>query len=135
VLQTLKASSQKYVLVVDYVGNDQNLYRKAHEYTDPGAKFITIAVSHYLSFIRFIAMAHLLPRFLGGVKRQHLIIFGNGKAEDPKQLAGWMAKGKIRPVIDSKYKFEDLKPAYERAETGKVKSKIVINISLEDLTA
>ena len=132
VLQTLKASPQKYDLVVDYVGSDQNLYWKSHEYTNPGAKFITVAVSHHLSFMQFLATAHLLPSFLGGAKRQHLIVFGNGKAEDLKQLAEWMAEGKIKSVIDSKYKFEDLKQAYERAKTGRAKGKIIINVAPEE---
>jgi len=43
-----------------------------------------------------------------------------------------MAEGKIKSVIDSKYKFEDLKQAYERAKTGRAKGKIIINVAPEE---
>jgi len=132
VLQTLKASPQKYDLVVDNVGNDQNLFWKAHEYTNPGAKYITVALSHHFSFIWFIATAQLLPGFLGGAKRQHLIVFGSGKAEDLKQIADWMVEGKLKSVIDSRYKFEELRQAYERAKTGRAKGKIIINVAPDE---
>lgn len=132
VLQTLKASPHKYDLVVDNVGNGQNLYWKAHEYTNPGAKFVTVAVSHDFSFIWFIAMSQFLPSFLSGAKRQHLTVFGNAKAEDLKQIAEWMAEGKIKSVIDSKYKFEELRQAYQRLKTGRAKGKIVVNVAPEE---
>ena len=118
VLETLKSSPHKYDLVVDNVGNDQNLFWKAHEYTNPEAKFVTVAVSHQFSFIWFVTTAQFFPSFLSGAKRQHLTVFGNGNAEDLKQIAEWMAKGKIKSVIDSKYKFEELKEAYPEGEDG-----------------
>jgi NADPH:quinone reductase-like Zn-dependent oxidoreductase len=136
VLQTLKLSSKKYDLVVDLVGNDENLYWKAHEYTSSEAKFVTVAVSHRLSFLRFVTKANLLPSFLGGAKRQHILVFGKTSAEDLKQIAEWMAEGKIKPVTNSKFDFEDLKQAYERAKTGRAKGKIIINVApMEECTA
>jgi NADPH:quinone reductase-like Zn-dependent oxidoreductase len=128
VLQTLKAWPHKY----DLVGNGQNLYWKAREYTNPGAKFATVAVNHNFNFIRFIATAQLLPSFLSGAKRQHLLVFGNAKTEDLKQIADWMAEGKIKSVIDSKHKFEELRQAYQRLKTGRAKGKIIVNVAPEE---
>ncbi|RDW56800.1 putative zinc-type alcohol dehydrogenase-like protein [Coleophoma crateriformis] len=128
VLQTLKASPQKYDLVVDNVGNDQNLYWKAHEYMNPGAKFVTVAVSHQFSFIRFAATAQLLPSLLSGATRQHLIVFGNGNAEDLRKIADWIVEGKIKAVIDSKYNLEELRQAYQRLKTGRARGKIIVNV-------
>ncbi|KUJ20227.1 putative zinc-type alcohol dehydrogenase-like protein C16A3.02c [Mollisia scopiformis] len=132
VLQTLKASPYKYDLVVDNVGNDQNLYWKAHEYTNPGAKFITVAISHHFSFIRFVTMANLLPKFFGGGKRQHLIVIGEPKGQELEQIADWMVEGKIKAVIDSKYKFEEVREAYKRLKTGRAKGKIIVNVAPEE---
>ena len=132
VLMALKAAGRKYDLVVDLVGNDHSLYWKAHEYTNPGAKFVTVAISHQFSFIRFVAAARLLPRFLGGGGRQHLIVVGDPKVEELKQIADWMVEGKVKAVIDSKYKFGDLRQAYQRLKTGRAKGKIVVNVLAED---
>jgi NADPH:quinone reductase-like Zn-dependent oxidoreductase len=132
VLQTLKASPHKYDLVVNYVDGCEHLYWKAHEYTNPGAKFVTVAVSHHLSFIRFAATAKLLPGFLGGAKRQHLIVFGEGKPEVLKQIADWMVEGKVKSVIDSTYEFEELKQAYRRLKTGRARGKIVVKVASEE---
>jgi len=132
VLQTLKASPHKYDLVVDYVGNGQDLYWRAHEYTNPGAKFITVAIEQSFSFLWFIATAQFLPSFLGGAKRQHLFIFGNPNEEYLRQIANWMAEGKIKSVIDSKYKFEELRQAFQRMKTGRAKGKIVVNVAPEE---
>ena len=46
VLKTPEASREKYDLVVDLVGNGRDLFREAHEYTSPGAKSVTVAISH-----------------------------------------------------------------------------------------
>ncbi|KAF5013242.1 hypothetical protein FDECE_756 [Fusarium decemcellulare] len=131
VLQALKDSPYKYDLVADYVGNDRNLFWEADKYTNPGAKFVTVAVSHHLDCIRFITAAQFMPRFLSGAKRQHVTVFGRPSREDLTQIAEWMAEGKVKSVIDSKYKFEDLKEAYTRLKTGRARGKIILEVAPE----
>lgn len=131
VLQALKESPHKYDLVVDYVGNDHDLFWKADEYTNADAKFVTVAVSHHLSFIRYMLAAEYMPGFLSGAKRQHVTVFGKPDREVLAKIANWMVKGKIKPVIDSKYKFEDLREAYQRSKTGRARGKIVLEIAPE----
>jgi NADPH:quinone reductase-like Zn-dependent oxidoreductase len=132
VLQALKASPHKYDLVVDNVESDHSLYWHAHEYTNPGAKYVTVAVSHHLSFVWFIAKARLLPGFLGGAKRQHVIVIGAPNMEHLKKIADWMVEGKIKSVIDSKYKFEEVKQAYQRLKTGRARGKIIVLVAPEE---
>lgn len=131
VLQALKDSPYKYDLVVDYVGNNRNLFWEADAYTSPDAKFVTVAVGHDLSFARFLIAAQYMPRFLSGSKRQHLTVFGHPDREALMQIAKWMAEGKIKPVVDSKYKFKDLREAYQRLKTGRAKGKIIIEVAPE----
>ena len=132
VLETLKSSPQKYDLVVDYVGNGQNLFWHGHEFTTPDAKFVTVAVSHHLSMIWFIARAQFLPGFVSGAKRQHVTVFGHPNVKDLEQMAAWMVQGKVKPIIDSEFKFEQIKQAYQRAKTGRARGKIIINIAPEE---
>ncbi|KAH7382742.1 putative zinc-type alcohol dehydrogenase-like protein C16A3.02c [Phaeosphaeria sp. MPI-PUGE-AT-0046c] len=132
VLQMLKDSPHKYDLVVDYVGNDHNLFWNAHEYTNPGAKFVTVAVSHHLSFIRFVLAATYMPAYLSGAKRQHITVFGKPDRGVLSQIAEWIVDGKVKPVIDSKYKFADLREAYQRLKTGRAKGKLVLEVVSEE---
>ncbi|RYP64160.1 hypothetical protein DL771_008896 [Monosporascus sp. 5C6A] len=131
VLQALKDSPYKYDLVVDYVGNDHNLFWEADAYPSPDAKFVTVAVSHHLSFVQFMMMAEYMPRFLSGAKRQHLTVFGKPDRETLSQIAEWMVEGKVKPVIDSKYKFEDLREAYQRLKTGRARGKLILECAPE----
>ncbi|PVH92309.1 GroES-like protein [Periconia macrospinosa] len=132
VLQALKESQQKYDLVVDYVGDNFNLFWEADKYTNEDAKYVTVAVSHHFSFIRFITAAQYMPRFLSGAKRQHATVFGQPKREDLTRLAEWMVEGKIRSVIDSRYGFEDLKDAYRSLKMGRAKGKIILEVAPEE---
>lgn len=131
VLQTLKESPHKYDLVVDFVGNDHDLFWEADAYTSPHAKFVTITASHELGFIRYILAAQYLPRFLTGAKRQHVLVFGKADRADLSRIAEWMVEGKVKPVIDSTYKFEDLKEAYGRLKTGRARGKIILEVAPE----
>ena len=132
VLQALKDSPYKYDLVVDYVGNDHNLFWQADKYTKPSAKFVTVAVSHHLSCIRFVTAAQYMPRFLSGAKRQHITVFGQPNREDLTRIADWIVEGKVKSIIDSKYKFEDLKEAYQRLKTGRARGKIIVEVAPEE---
>jgi NADPH:quinone reductase-like Zn-dependent oxidoreductase len=132
VLQALKDSPYKYDLVVDYVGNDHNLFWEADAYTSPKAKFVTVAASHHLSFVRFIMAAEYMPSFLSGAKRQHLTVFAKPDRGDLSQIAEWMVEGKVKPVIDSKYKFEDLREAYQRLKTGRARGKVILEVASEE---
>jgi NADPH:quinone reductase-like Zn-dependent oxidoreductase len=69
---------------------------------------MTVAVSHHLSFVQFIMAAEHMPKLLSDVERQHLTVFARPDREDLSQIAEWMVEGKVKPVVDSKYKFEDL---------------------------
>lgn len=131
VLQALKDSTYKYDLVVDYVGNDHNLFWEADAYTSADAKFVTVAVSHHLSFVRFIMAAEYMPRYFSGAKRQHLTVFAKPDRGNLSQIAEWMVEGKIKPAIDSKYKFEDLREAYQRLKTGRARGKLILEVAPE----
>ncbi|KAK4495288.1 hypothetical protein PRZ48_013618 [Zasmidium cellare] len=131
VLQTLKTSSYKYDLVVDYVGNDHSLFWEMDSYTTPDAKYVTVAASHHLSFIRFILATEYTPRWLSGAKRQHLLVFGKPESEVLVQISEWMVEGRVQAVVDSRWGFEELREAYRRSKTGRARGKIVVVVGVE----
>lgn len=40
-----------------------------------------------------------------------------------------MASGQVKPIFDSKFKFEDAPKAFERMKTGRAKGKIVVEVN------
>ena len=42
-----------------------------------------------------------------------------------------MAASKIKAVADSKYKFEDLREAYQRLRTGRARGKVILEVGPE----
>ncbi|KAF2675694.1 NAD(P)-binding protein [Lentithecium fluviatile CBS 122367] len=116
--------------VIDYKTQNVLQALKDSPY-NPDAKFVTVAVTHHLSFVQFMMMAECMPRFLSGTKRQHLTVFGKPDRETLLQIAEWMVEGKVKPVVDSKYKFEDLREAYQRLKTGRARGKLILECAPE----
>ncbi|TVY82941.1 Zinc-type alcohol dehydrogenase-like protein [Lachnellula suecica] len=134
VLQALKSSPKKYDLVVNNVDSTASraLYWHAHEFTTPKARFVTVAVSHQLPFIRFLLAAHFLPDFLGGAQRKHVVCFGSPEMDQLKMIADWVVEGRVRVVVDGVFGFADVKEAYTRSKTRRARGKIVVKIAEEE---
>jgi NADPH:quinone reductase-like Zn-dependent oxidoreductase len=112
--------------VVDNVCSDHDLYWKAHEYTTSSAIFLEVAGAPTLSYAAFSTKAKLWPSFLGGGKRKFQTIFAMPKPEQLQDLVDWMAEGKVKAVIDSKFTFEQAPNAVRRMKTGRARGKIVV---------
>ena len=67
---------------------------------------------------------------LGGKQIPFNFVSLDAESEGPalRQLAQWLEEGKIKPVIDSEYKFEDVHQAYDRIMSGRAKGKVVVNV-------
>ena len=125
VLEALK-KMQPFDHVVDNVCSDHNLYWKAHEYSKPEAIFLEVAGAPTLSYMAFSTKAKFWPSFLGGGKRKFQTIFAATKTEQLQEIGDWMAEGKVKAVIDSKFPFEQAPEAVKRMKTGRAKGKIVV---------
>lgn len=125
VLEALK-KMKPFDHVVDNVGNGQDLYWHAHEYTTPGSAFVEVAGAPTFASIMFSTKAKMLPSWLGGGKRKFLTIFAETKTEQLEQIGQWMSEGKIKAIIDSKYPFEQAVEAFERQKTGRARGKVVV---------
>ncbi|KAF2213063.1 hypothetical protein CERZMDRAFT_96734 [Cercospora zeae-maydis SCOH1-5] len=135
VLQSLIASGRKYDHVVDNVGTSPELYYKAHEYTNPGAVYVTVGAQVSLKgFWHMIAM-RLWPGFVGGGKRKIVTLLADINKQDLAAIGKMMQDGQVKPVIDSTFKFEDAPKAFEKLKTGRAKGKIVVDVSGETATS
>jgi NADPH:quinone reductase-like Zn-dependent oxidoreductase len=50
---------------------------------------------------------------------------------DYKQIGQWMKEGKVKPVVAERYTLEELPKAFEQLKTGRVRGKLVVQISDE----
>jgi NADPH:quinone reductase-like Zn-dependent oxidoreductase len=51
--------------------------------------------------------------------------------QDYKQIGQWMKEGKVKPVVAERYTLEELPKAFEQLKTGRVRGKLVVQISDE----
>ena len=128
VIEALK-TMRKFDHVVDNVGSNLNLYWHCHEYTQPKAKYIMVAGAPSLSHMSEMFKAKRLPGFLGGGRRQISGFWPNPSQEDWQQIATWMKEGKVKPIIDEKFAFEDAPAAFRKLKTGRARGKIIVQVS------
>ncbi|KAF7195459.1 Zinc-type alcohol dehydrogenase-like protein C16A3.02c [Pseudocercospora fuligena] len=129
VLKTLKSSGRIYDHVVDNVGADMGLFWKCHEYTRPGAIYVSVGALMSFKFLWEATTARIWPGFLGGGKRKLQGFFAEPRTEDLAQIGTWMQQGKVKTVIDEKFKFEDAPKAFAKLKTGRAKGKVVVEVA------
>jgi NADPH:quinone reductase-like Zn-dependent oxidoreductase len=128
VLQALKERKIKFDHVVDNVGKDFDLYWKSHEYTNPNVTYVMIAGDPSLAHLLKSQKAKNLPAFLGGGQRKFSGFWPSPKLEDLEELLTLLKQGKLKPVIDSTWSFEDVPKAFEKLKTGRAKGKIIVKV-------
>ena len=131
VVEALKAGGIRYDHVVDNVGADMQLYWRCHEYTTPQADYVMIAGVPTLGHAFDILKVKLWPGSIGGGKRKMKGFFAKPVPEELMQIGTWMNEGKLKPVIDQKFPFEEAPKAFERLKTGRARGKIVVDIASE----
>jgi NADPH:quinone reductase-like Zn-dependent oxidoreductase len=131
VVEALKASEHKFDHVVDNVGADPKLYWRCHEYTTPEAVYMMVGGTPSFAFIVEALKMRLWPAFLGGGKRKYVAFFPDSKYEDLELVGNWMKEGKVKPIIDQKFSFEQAPKAFEKLKSGRAKGKIVVDVASE----
>ena len=131
VVEALKACEHKFDHVVDNVGADMNLYWRCHEYTAPEAVYVMVGGTPSFGFVVDSLKRKFWPGFLGGGKRKFMSFFAEPRNEELEQIGGWMKEGKVKPVIDQKFAFEQAPKAIEKLKTGRAKGKIVVDVASE----
>ena len=122
---------QKFDLVVDNVGTPSELYWQAHTFTNAGNKYVQVGGGLSLGEIYELLSRMMWPGFLGGGRRPFQFLGVANNHEHFKEIAEWVAQGKVKVLIDQVYGMEDKGPvrAFERLKTGRTKGKIVIRVA------
>ena len=117
--------------VVENVGADIKLYWRCHEYTTPGAVYVMVGGTPSFGFVVDKLKVRLSPGFLGGGKRKFTGFFLEPKYEDLEQIGKWMKEGKVKPIIDQKFSFEQAPKSFEKLKARGAKEKIVVDFASE----
>lgn len=131
VVGQLAALPYKFDHAVDNVGSDFDLYWQCHRFTTPAAKWVFVASSPTVRDFWFMFKANTLPTFLGGQSRPLVGFFAQIRQTELEQFVAWMAEGKLKAPVDSRYSFEKVQEAYKRQKTGRVAGKVLIDVAPE----
>lgn len=74
--------------------------------------------------------AKTVPTCLGGPPVALQLIMSNLEkdADSLKQIAQWVEEGKLKPLIDSEYSFEDALKASQKIRSHRAKGKVIVNV-------
>ncbi|CAM6119764.1 unnamed protein product [Calypogeia fissa] len=131
VLETLKATGYKFDHAVDNVGANKELYWRCHEYLAPGAVYVMVGGDASFGNIADALKRKVTPSFLGGIKGKIVGFWPETKVEDLQQVMVWVQEGKVKPVIDRQFSFEEAPMAFEKLKTGRARGKIVVDVASE----
>jgi NADPH:quinone reductase-like Zn-dependent oxidoreductase len=109
-----------YDLIFDTVGATR--WQKAKRALNPGGTYLP------LNF----AVWDIVPSLLSRLGRKRFVIGVNeDRGEDLAALAAPLSEGSIRPVIDRRFDFDDIRAAYRLVETRHRKGAVVLDIGGE----
>lgn len=128
IVEQLKEKGQVFDLVVDNIGLPANLYSSSHLFLKPTGKVVQVGAPLGFASVISLASRFLRPGFLGGGKRPIQLIVAKPLSEDFAKLATWFQEGKVKPVIDSVFQFDEVPKAFEQLKAGRAKGKIVVRV-------
>ena len=94
----------------------------------PNARFGKESGSGFLKTLLFSAASHKLTALEKKHSVHYTFLFMKPSGEQLRIIATLIKSGKIKPVIDRVFPFEDAQEAMEYAESGRAKGKIILKI-------
>ncbi|KAH7151757.1 hypothetical protein B0J13DRAFT_546764 [Dactylonectria estremocensis] len=131
VVTHLRQKGPTFDLVIDNVGNDPELYNQSDLFIKPGGTFVQVGVGEAVSFkgVALTIGKQLWPSILRS-RKFYFVNMKNG-TECFQRIGGWMAEGKVKPVIAAEYRWEDVPEAFKKLREGHLSGKIVITVSVD----
>ncbi|KAJ2925209.1 hypothetical protein H1R20_g11890, partial [Candolleomyces eurysporus] len=127
----------KYNVVFEAVGLfDPSLYSHSSKYLAPNGLYISVGPQpwnqgFHLNLVpqglRLIG-ALGLPSFVTGIKSKFLMVAVHNSVEDNKRLQTYLSEGKVKPLVDSVFKFDDALSAYDRIVTSRATGKVIVQV-------
>ncbi|MFF2158256.1 NADP-dependent oxidoreductase [Paenibacillus chitinolyticus] len=94
----------------------------------PNARFGKEYGSGFFKTLLFSAASHKLTALEKKHNVQYTFLFMKPSGEQLRIIANFIETGKIKPIIDRVFPFEDAQKAMEYAESGRAKGKIILKI-------
>ncbi|KAI0041542.1 NAD(P)-binding protein [Auriscalpium vulgare] len=115
---------------VGLIGND--LYAQSEKYLAPGGVFVSVGpqpegLSDAGKFTKLLYNISA-PRWFGGINRKWSVLAFSPREEVMTDLHNLFAEGKVKPIIDSVYAFEDALKAYDRIMTKRATGKVIVKV-------
>lgn len=129
VVQELKSRGQAFALAVDNVGTPAGLYKAADAYLKEGARFVQVGAPVSAGGAWSILERMCWPTVLGGGRRAYEMLQVGNEREGLERIAGWMAEGKVRAVVDEVFEMGEAPKAYEKLREGRARGKIVVRVA------
>ena len=110
-------SDNKYDVIFDVQGNKS--FNDVENCLTSNGIYITTQPNIYNSI-------DIAKSFLS--KKKSKIVICKSKTSDLSHIRIWVEEGKIKPVIEKVYEFDQYREAYEHLESGRVKGKLLLRI-------
>ncbi|MBX9976568.1 NADP-dependent oxidoreductase [Cytobacillus firmus] len=128
---------KNYDAVFDTLGGE--ILEKSFEVIDSGGKIVSVSGlpnarfgkeygSGFFKTLLFSAASRKLTALEKKHNVQYTFLFMKPSGEQLRTIANFIETGKIKPIIDKVFPFEDAQKAMEYAESGRAKGKIILKI-------
>ncbi|KAI1797933.1 NAD(P)-binding protein [Ganoderma leucocontextum] len=118
----------KYHVFLEAVGTvDPTLFVESEKYLAPGGVFLSVGPQGS-GYLKFFWKVMFQPSWLGGTKRSWKLISVDPAKKDFEDFSKLVEEGRVKPLVDSVYSFEDTLKAYERIQTGRATGKVVVKV-------
>ncbi|KAF1986574.1 NAD(P)-binding protein [Aulographum hederae CBS 113979] len=131
VAYALSSQGAVFDLLVDNVGTPKDLYDKSEHFLKPSGKYVEVAGDPGPGEVPGLMKKYLLPSFLGGGSRSFQKLMVGNKHSDFVRLGKWVQEGKMKPLIDSTYPYEDAPKAFEKLRSRRAKGNIIVHVMKE----
>ncbi|WP_460777765.1 NAD(P)-dependent alcohol dehydrogenase [Nocardiopsis nanhaiensis] len=112
------ARLERFDAVVDTVATNLPAYRRL---LAPGGRIVAVGIGSFASVL------HILGSQVLG--RRRIVFFsGNPKTDLFTDLAGYVERGEVRPVVDTVHELADIAKAHRALEAGGVRGKHVVRL-------
>ncbi|CCA66907.1 hypothetical protein PIIN_00746 [Serendipita indica DSM 11827] len=133
---TREPPERPFDAIIDCYGLDSNLYAKSEHYLKPDGVFASVAPAKGSIFGTASAAAGLFthawrPKWMGGTQRKLSMLNLENSKEELRALAAMVESGKVVPVVDSVFKFDDVQMAFERLQSGHAHGKVVVVVNAD----
>ncbi len=105
-------------VIIDIVATDLPAY---HRLLTPAGRLVAVSVGSVSSALRLAGAALLRSR-------RTVFFSGNPKTALFRDLAGYVERGEVRPVVDTVHELADISEAHRALEAGGVRGKHVISL-------